>query len=109
MTAKVSEMHDSLWNQILSALGERLPATTLESWLRPCRLTTLDGDHLHIAAPNTYTRDWVLQNHASALTAAARAVIGGNPQLTLDVDPDIARLPPSPPCSPPATPSTPSS
>src|SRR5215471_4628623 len=96
MTAKVSEMHDSLWNQILSALGERLPATTLESWLRPCRLTTLDGDHLHIAAPNTYTRDWVLQNHASALTAAARAVIGGNPQLTLDVDPDIARLPPAP-------------
>src|SRR5262245_20222660 len=95
MTSKVSEMHDSLWNRILSALGERLPPTTLESWIRPCRLTALEGDHLRIAAPNPYTRDWILQNHAAALTAAARAVLGGNPQLTLEIDQNPDR--PAPP------------
>src|SRR5215472_3945154 len=91
MTAKVSEMHDSLWNQILSALGERLPATTLESWVRPCRLTTLDGDHLHVAAPNTFTRDWIEQHHRDTIAAAARIVLGGDSRVSIESDPEPER------------------
>src|SRR5262245_12119234 len=94
---KVSEMLDSLWNRILTALGEKLSPSTIDSWFRPCHLAAVDGDHLRLVAPNSYTRDWIIQHHAPALATAARTVIGGNPQVTVDVDSDSARTaPPSP-------------
>jgi len=86
-------MQETLWNHMLAFLEEKLPATTLDSWLRPCRLAAVDGDLLRIAAPNPYTRDWILQNHAAALQAAARATIGGNPRITVEIDPQPPRSP----------------
>ena len=70
--SKVPEMLDSLWDRMLTELERRLPASALDSWLRPCRLAALDGDDLTIAAPNKYTRDWLIQNHLGALETAAR-------------------------------------
>jgi chromosomal replication initiator protein len=81
-------MLDSLWQRLLTDMERRVPPTSLESWLRPCRLASLDGDHLQIAAPNKYTRDWVLQNHLPAIEAAARDVIGGQPRVSVQLDAD---------------------
>ena len=52
-------MHKALWARLLAALEGQVPETALESWLRPCRLIALDGDHLRVGAPNAFTRDWV--------------------------------------------------
>jgi chromosomal replication initiator protein len=85
-------MLDSLWSRMLIALATKVPPTALDSWLRPCRLTAIEGDHITIAAPNTYTRDWLHQHYTESLQAAAREVLGGTPRVSLDVDRD----PPSP-------------
>ncbi|HEV8440233.1 MAG TPA: chromosomal replication initiator protein DnaA [Methylomirabilota bacterium] len=92
------EMLDSLWNRILTALEGKVPASALESWFRSCRLTGMDGDHLRIAAPNKFTRDWLAQHHTEALETAAREMIGGNPRVFIEVDRDPA--PAAPPRSP---------
>src|SRR4029434_2852417 len=79
-------MLDTLWTRLLAGLERRLPATTLDSWVRPCRLDSVQGDHLRIAAPSKFARDWLAQHHADAFQAVAREVIGGNPRVTFDVD-----------------------
>jgi len=79
-------MLDSLWGRVLVALETRLPAATIESWVRPCRLAALHGDQLRIAAPNKFARDWLAQRHADVLQAAAREVLGGNPRISFEVD-----------------------
>src|SRR6266571_4102739 len=92
-------MLESLWNRMLIALATKVPPAALDSWLRPCRLTAVEGDHMKIAAPNTYTRDWLHQHHTESLQAAAREVLGGNPRVSLDIDRDA----PSPANAPNAT------
>src|SRR6266851_1198772 len=92
-------MLESLWSRMLIALATKVPPAALDSWLRPCRLTAVEGDHIKIAAPNTYTRDWLHQHHTESLQAAAREVLGGNPRISLDIDRD----PPSPANAPNAT------
>ena len=67
---------DALWSRLVEALEGKMPTAALDSWVRPCRLLQVQGDHLRIAAPNKYTRDWLYQHHADALQAAARAVLG---------------------------------
>ncbi|MBI2205488.1 MAG: chromosomal replication initiator protein DnaA [Candidatus Rokubacteria bacterium] len=77
---------DSLWRRLLGTLSEKLPASILESWIHPCRLVAVEGDHLTIAAPNSFSRDWLTQHYLDALTSAGRDVIGGEPKVTLVVD-----------------------
>ncbi len=81
-------MLDSLWSRLLVALEPRMPATTLDSWVRPCRLAAIDSDCLRVAAPNKFARDWLTRHHLDVLQAAARDVLGGNPHVTVSVDPN---------------------
>jgi len=87
-------MLDSLWDRILLALETRTSPSALDSWIRPCRLQALDGDHLRVAAPNKYTQVWLTQNHTAVLEAAAREVLGGNPRVSFEVDRGTPAPPP---------------
>jgi chromosomal replication initiator protein len=79
-------MLDSLWDRVLTSLEGKLPASALESWLRSCRLAAVDGDQLRVAAPNKFTRDWLVQHHTEAIETAARDVLGGHPQIIFELD-----------------------
>jgi len=82
---------NALWARLLVALEGQIPEPALESWLRPCRLTSLDGDHLHVGAPNPFTRDWVGHHHIDTIQAAARTMLGGNPRVSIEIDPEPER------------------
>jgi chromosomal replication initiator protein len=88
-------MTEHLWARILAALEGRVSPSALESWFKSCRVAALDGDHLRIAAPNKYTRDWLALNHSASLAAAAREVLGGNPRVSVEVGGEAAN--PAPP------------
>ncbi len=78
-------MLESLWIRLLSALEQRMPAAALDSWVRPSRLLAVEGDHVQIGAPNTFSRDWLAQHHLDAITLAAQECLGGNPQVSIVV------------------------
>ncbi len=87
-------MIESLWNQLVSALEQKIPATAFDTWVRPSRLLAVEGDRVRIGAPNTFSRDWLVEHHMAALTAAAQECLGGNPQVSITVE-DLAEAPPS--------------
>src|SRR5262249_13058251 len=43
-------------------------------------------DHLTIAAPNRFTRDWLIQHHLDAIQAAAADCLGGHPRISVIID-----------------------
>jgi chromosomal replication initiator protein len=77
---------DTLWTRLTEAVGRRLPPAVVDSWIRPCRLLALEGDHLVIGAPNSFSRDWLLQHHLGVLQAAAQECLGGQPRVSVIVD-----------------------
>ncbi len=79
-------MLESLWAQLLDSLSRKIPTAVLDSWIRPCRLLAVAGDHLKVGAPNRFTRDWIVQHHLDALQAAAKDCLGGHPRLSVLVD-----------------------
>jgi chromosomal replication initiator protein len=78
-------MPETPWDRLLAVVEGHVPASDMESWLRPCRLLTVDGDRLRLAAPNEVTRDWVRQ-HLETIEAAARSLLGGNPRVSIEID-----------------------
>ena len=79
-------MLDTLWLRLLKSLETRLPATVLDSWVRPSRLLSVEGDLLKIGAPNKFSRDWLAQHHLEALHAAAKECLGGQPRVAIIID-----------------------
>src|SRR2546426_568280 len=79
-------MLDSLWARLLESVSHKVPPAAFDSWLRPCRLLAVEGDHLRIGAPNPSSRDWLAQHHRAALQHAAKEVVGGHPRVTIVVD-----------------------
>ena len=79
-------MLDSLWGRLLDAIAHKLPPAVIDQWVRPCRLLAVEGDHLKVGAPNTFSRDWLIQHHFQALQVAAQTVVGGQPRITIVVD-----------------------
>src|SRR2546428_8606510 len=67
-------------------MSRKVPPAVLDSWVRPCRLLAVEGDHLRIGAPNPFSRDWLAQHHLDALQHAAQEVVGGHPRVTIVVD-----------------------
>jgi len=84
-------MNDALWGQILSRLEGKLPARALETWLRPSRLVSVDGDQIRIAVPNRFSRDWLIQHHLDPLRAAIKESLGGEPQVNVSVDSELEK------------------
>ncbi len=79
-----------------------MPSGVMDSWVRPCRLLGVEGDHLKIGAPNRFSRDWLAQHHLDALQNAAQECLGGSPRVSIVVDDaampsHVAPLPPPTP------------
>jgi chromosomal replication initiator protein len=86
LVEKNLSVSEPLWSRLLMLLAPKIQPTALESWVRPCRLASVDGDHLRVAAPSEFVREWVTQHHLEALQAAARTVLGGDPRVSIEVD-----------------------
>src|SRR5499425_2075002 len=56
----------------------------------------MEGDLIHLAAPNKYSRDWLVQHYTEALQTAARSVLGGNPVISIEIDREPDRAPVAP-------------
>ncbi len=79
-------MLNSLWARLLESLSTKLPSTVFDTWVRPCRLLAVEGDHLRVGAPNPFSRDWLVQHHLEALQNAAQECLGGHPRVSVLVD-----------------------
>src|SRR5437773_8533173 len=86
MALRSSPVLDDLWARLLEALSGQLAPAVFDSWLRPCRLLAVEGDHLRIGAPNPFARDWLMQHHLHAFQGAAEKCLGGHPQVSIVVD-----------------------
>jgi chromosomal replication initiator protein len=90
---------NSLWARLLDSLSDKLAPAVLDSWLRPCRLLSVEGDHLRIGAPNRFSRDWLIQHYLEALQRAAQETIGGQPRVSIVID-ETSDAPASTPVAP---------
>lgn len=80
-------MLESLWARLLAALEPKMPLAVLDTWIRPSRLVAVEGDHVQISAPNKFSRDWLVEHHLQALQLAAKECLGGNPRVSVIVEP----------------------
>ncbi|MBU1149631.1 MAG: chromosomal replication initiator protein DnaA, partial [Proteobacteria bacterium] len=54
---------DILWNNTINIIKEKVNQQNFETWIRPIRITFLEGNQVRLAVPNRFFRDWLVENY----------------------------------------------
>jgi chromosomal replication initiator protein len=80
---------DVLWDKTLKIIKEKVSQQNFETWIRPIRITALEGNHAHMAVPNRFFRDWLIENYLDLLRESMKSVAGVAMEVELMVEVDI--------------------
>lgn len=64
------------WGQIMLNLEKVVAKHSFEHWLKPLEPVSFSDNTLYVAAPNTFSRDWLTQRYAPLLKEALSSALG---------------------------------
>lgn len=67
---------NELWNKVLAKVEQQISKPSFETWLASTKLLSYNGSEVTIAAPNSFTREW-LENHYVQLIAGILTELTG--------------------------------
>ncbi len=67
---------DIFWDKAVKILKEKVSQQNFETWIRPIRITTMEGDQVHLRVPNRFFRDWLVENYLALIRESMKSAAG---------------------------------
>lgn len=67
---------EKIWNKTLKNLGDEMPHSKFEAWIRPIELVSLEKKTLTIATNDTLSREWIAKNYKQLIGETLKTVTG---------------------------------
>ena len=67
---------DILWQKTIKIIKEKVSQQNFDTWIRPLRISVLDGDQVNLAVPNRFFRDWLVENYSAVIKDAISTAAG---------------------------------
>ena len=67
---------DILWEKTVKIIKEKVSQQNFETWIRPIRITLLEGSQVHLSVPNRFFRDWLVENYLSLVRDSMKSAAG---------------------------------
>ena len=65
-----------LWDRLRQRARQVLPEQTYRTWLEPTDALSVEGDTLHVGAPDQFSADWNESKHADLLSSFSPVALG---------------------------------
>lgn len=66
---------DTVWEKTLESISTLLSKPSFETWFKPTKPISLDGNVLTVEVPNDFAREWLESRYASLLASTIRDLI----------------------------------
>ena len=96
---------DSFWTHCLRHFQSAIPAQQFKTWIQPLN-AELDGNTVHIAAPNRFVLEWVRDKYLGDIRRLSSEYLDKNVHISMTLATRQAQ-PPSPTAQSPTTPAKP--
>lgn len=83
-----------IWTEALQGLQPRLGPETYDLWLRPMTLERVEGDHLLVAAPSRFMKEWFENHYLDAVLEQLRERHTDQLTVAIEVRPEPVPAPP---------------
>lgn len=67
---------DILWDKSTNIIKDKLSQQNFDTWIRPIRVASLEGNQVHLSVPNKFFKDWLMENYRPIITDALSSVAG---------------------------------
>lgn len=78
-----------IWSQALDILSRQLKQPSFDTWIRPIRLTAVDGSQASIAVSNDFHKNWIATKHIADIEFALSQVLSRVVTVQLCVDSSV--------------------
>jgi chromosomal replication initiator protein len=77
-----------LWTTLQGAIRKRVEPEQFETWFRRATLRHVDGETVHLAVQNAFSRDWLNQNYREVIEQAVRTTLGPR-RVEVEIDAEL--------------------
>jgi chromosomal replication initiator protein len=77
-----------LWEKSLQIIKEKVSHQNFETWIRPIKIVSMEGNHIHLSVPNKFFKDWLLENYHNVIKDALAFMAGGDINVDFFVSQD---------------------
>lgn len=67
---------DILWDKTVKILKEKVSQHNFDTWIRPLRITAMEGDSVQLHVPNRFFRDWLVENYLPLIRESLKSETG---------------------------------
>ena len=72
---KVSQV-DVIWEKSLNQIKEKVSQQNFDTWIRPIKILSLEGSQVHLAVPNKFFKDWLMENYTDIIRESLSSAVG---------------------------------
>ena len=67
---------EPFWNEGVIIIKEKVSQQNFETWIRPIRFVSLEGNNILLGVPNKFFKDWLVENYINLIRRSLSEVSG---------------------------------
>ncbi len=82
---------DILWEKGLQIIKEKVSQQNFETWIRPIKISSLEGNNVTLHVPNKFFKDWLIENYHAVIKNSLASVAGVDLKIDLQIAQEIKK------------------
>ncbi len=80
-----------LWEKSIQIIKEKVSPQNFETWIRPIKMSSLEGNNVTLNVPNKFFKDWLIENYQYVIKEAIAKVAGIDLKVDLQIGQEIKK------------------
>jgi chromosomal replication initiator protein len=81
---------DILWDKSINIIRDKISQQNFDTWIRPIKISSMEGNQVHLAVPNKFFKDWLIENYKPIIIDALSSIAGVELNINFSVGNDGA-------------------
>ncbi|MFZ2418753.1 MAG: chromosomal replication initiator protein DnaA, partial [Smithellaceae bacterium] len=75
---------ESVWDKATKIIQEKVSKQNFDTWIKPIKIVAMEDKCVHLAVPNKFFKDWLMDNYLSMIKNSLHSVVGINVDIDID-------------------------
>ena len=58
---------EAIWDKTAKFIQEKISKQNFDTWIKPIKIIAMEDQHVQLAVPNKFFKDWLLDNYTSTI------------------------------------------
>jgi chromosomal replication initiator protein len=80
-----------LWEKSIQIIKEKVSPQNFDTWIRPIKMSSLEGNNVTLNVPNKFFKDWLIENYQYVIKEAITKVAGIDLKVELQIGQEMKK------------------